>query len=179
MAAKRSRETAFEILPHFAKNVLAKRVRTYGHYAQCIGLTPSKDGLKVGHAMHVIGAACVFRCVPIAPLHYVKGADGEWRKVFKSDPLEARDVLPHYDALLTSARAYEYNEQDFQNISESIDAMVNTGSIKDYDLSPHHLWHWAIVNKPEGYKETYFERALSRYKIFIESERRKRQEKEP
>ena len=44
------------------------RVKTYGHYASRIGLDPAKNAIPVGHAMHTIGAACVFKCVPVVPL---------------------------------------------------------------------------------------------------------------
>ena len=174
MPSQSTGELALAILPHLADSVLKRRVKTYGHYAGRIGLNPAKDAIPVGHAMHTIGAACVFKCVPVVPLHFVQRADEGWRGVFESDPLEARDVLPHYNTLYIAAREYPYSEDDFQSIGNSLHKMAEIGSLDSYSLSPHHLWHLAIVTKPKDSAETYFERALRAYTKFIDEEREKR-----
>ena len=174
MPNQSARETALAILPHLAEAVLGRRVKTYGHYASRIGLDPAKNALQIGHAMHTIGAACVFRCVPVAPLHFVQRADAGWRGVFESDPLEARDVLPHYTTLYIAAREHLYSKDDFESIENSLHKMAEIGSLDSYSLSPHHLWHLTIVKKPKDSAETYFERALSAYINFIDDERERR-----
>lgn len=169
-----ARVTASAILPHFGRSVIAGEVRTYGHYALRVGLDPTRDGHKIGQAMHVIGAACVFKGIPVAPLHFVKQASNAWRRVFMSDALEARDILPHYDTLLIAARVYRYGESEFEKVESAIDTFVKQGSIDSYSFSPHHLWHLALTLKPKGCSETYFDRALGVYRTIIEDERRRR-----
>ena len=174
MPNQSTRELALAILPHLAEAVLGRRVMTYGYYASRIELDPAKNAIQIGHAMHTIGAACVFRCVPVAPLHFVQRADAGWRGVFESDPLEARDVLPHYNTLYIAAREYRYSKDDFQSIENWLHKVAEIGSFPSYSLSPHHLWHLAIGTKPKDSAETYFERALSAYTKFIDEERERR-----
>ncbi len=156
-----AREVALEVLPYFAKNVLAKQQRTYGYYAASIGRDSAKEGMVIGKAMHAIGAACVFTFVPVAPLFYVERADGEWRGVFEEDDLERERVLPHYDVMLVTAREHVYTEKDFSRVERAL-RQVLPKYLKPTQLSPHDLWHVALLNKfKDG--DTFFERALGTY----------------
>ncbi len=65
-----AREIALEVLPHFAENVLAGRVLSYGYYAKAIGRDVAKESIVIGQAMHAIGGVCAIAGIPIAPLHY-------------------------------------------------------------------------------------------------------------
>lgn len=168
-----AREIALEVLPHFAKNVLARRVCSYGHYAKATGRNSAKQSMAIGPAMHVIGSACVFAKIPVAPLYFVKRADNQDAQVFVSDPLENQRVAEHYDTLFVTAREYLYTEQDFQRIEVGLREKIPN------DWSPHFMWHYAVVNKPKGSDETYFERALAIYKEIIENERQKRKNSKP
>jgi len=111
--------------------------------------------MVIGPAMHAIGAACVFAGVSVAPLYFVKRADGQWRGLFEEDSLESRDVLPHYDLLYITAREYRYLPEEFARIRRALAEVVPN------DWSPHQMWHVAIATKPKGVEVTYF--ALQRY----------------
>ncbi len=174
MTPQHARVTALAVLPHLARSVLGNHVRTYGYYASQIGLSPTRDGHKVGQAMHVIGAACVFKCVPVAPLHFVKTTSNEWHRLFISDALEARDVLPHFDTLLIAARIFKYSESDFEKVRSALEILTKQGGIGSFDFSPHRLWHMTVTWKPKNTSESYFERALGNYRAIIENERKRR-----
>lgn len=163
-----AREIALGILDKFEERVIARGVSTYGMYAAIAGKDPTKAAMVVGPAMHAIGAACVFVCVPVAPLYYVKRADGFWRGVFEEDPLESRDVLPHYDLLYVTAREYRYSAEEFGRIRKALAEVVPN------DWSPHIMWHVAISTKPKGFEMTYFERALRRYQELFDAMRAER-----
>src|SRR6266581_811840 len=105
-----AREIALEVLPHFRESVLAGRVLSYGVYAKAIGRDVATESIVIGHAMHAIGGMCAFAAIPVAPLHFVQRADGEWRGIFESDASERTEVLPHYDLLQLAARIHTYNE---------------------------------------------------------------------
>jgi hypothetical protein len=154
-------ELAVDVLPHFAKHVVAGQVRSYAVYANAIGRDPAKESMLIGKAMHIIGAVCVFAAIPIAPLHYVTRSDGEWRGVFQADPNESLHVLPHYDLLYVVARAYKYSEEDFERIDNGLRNVLPKHLPPDY-ISPHHVWHWVIYTKLKDGR-TVFERALARY----------------
>ncbi|MBV8634141.1 MAG: hypothetical protein JO002_06600, partial [Burkholderiaceae bacterium] len=138
----KSYDLALDIVPHFAENVLAKKVLSYGHYAKAAGRDSVKDSMAVGQAMHIIGAACTICQIPIAPLYYVKRADGEWRGVFESDVIEHAKVLPHYDLLYVTAREYEYSATDFKALEAKMRKVIPRvfGADGD-DASPHKIWH--------------------------------------
>ena len=87
-------EIALDVLRSFGPNVVARRPSlTYGQYATAIGRSPAEYGLAIGKAMHAIGAACVIRQVPVAPLFWVRRADDEPRGIFESDPLERQYII--------------------------------------------------------------------------------------
>ena len=133
-----ARELALEVLPHFRANVLARSVRTYGFYAKVIGRDAAKESMVIGKAMHAIGGTCAFIGIPVAPLYYVKRADGEWRGIFQSDSIERTHVLPHYDLLTVSARIYDYTEDDFRKIEKALRELFPK-YLKPNQLSPHDL----------------------------------------
>jgi hypothetical protein len=64
-----AREIAIEVMPHFAKHVLAGQVAPYGVYAAAIGRNAAKESMVIGKAMHIIGGVCVLARIPVAPLH--------------------------------------------------------------------------------------------------------------
>jgi len=99
--------------------------------------------------------------IPVAPLYLVKRSDDEARSIFESDPLEARDVLPHYSTLYVAAREYTYKPADFKKVDRALrDILPN-------EWSPHLLWHIALVRKPEGTSHTFFEHAIEEYEALI------------
>jgi hypothetical protein len=157
-----AREIAIQVLPHFAKNVLAGHVYPYGVYAKAIGRDPAKESMVIGQAMHAIGALCVLAAIPVAPLHFIKRVDGEWRGVFESDAAEAAHVLPHYDLLYVTAREFTYSETDFARVEKGLKEVLPK-YLRPDQLSPHDIWHWAIhTTLKDG--STPFERALARYR---------------
>ena len=115
-----AREIALEVFPHFKENVLAGRVLSYGVYAKAIGRDVATESMVVGQAMHAIGGMCAFAAIPVAPLHFVQRADGEWRGIFESDSSERTHVLPHYDVLYSAARIHTYTEDDFRKLEKGL-----------------------------------------------------------
>lgn len=162
-----ARELAIEVLPHFAKNVIAGYVFPYGVYAKAIGRDPAKESIVIGKAMHAIGAVCVLTGIPVAPLYYVKRADGEGRGVFESDAIECLYVLPHYDLMYVVAREYKYSEKDFARIEKGLRELLPKYMRPD-QLSPHDVWHCAISAKLND-GTTPFERALSKYREIFDT----------
>lgn len=157
-----ARQLALDVLPHFAEAVLCGNVLPYGYYAKAIGRSIAEDSIAIGHAMHAIGGVCVYAQIPVAPLYFVRRADRSWRGVFESDPLESERVLPHYDTLYASAKVYKYTSNDFTRVERGLREVVPN------KWSPHFVWHFAVVNKPKGSDETYFQRALRNYVQIIE-----------
>lgn len=165
-------ELACEVLPHFRANVLRGWVRTYGHYAAAIGRSPAKEAVVIGKAMHLIGAACVLAQVPVAPIHFVERADGEWRDIFESARSESIHVLPEWDTLAISSRVHHYSEGEFDKIARSLEVAVPK-HIPPKLQSPQNVWRVLIYNKLED-ETTIPERALVRYQEIIEEARRAR-----
>lgn len=165
-----ARELAIEVLPHFAKNVLAGRVHPYGVYAKAIGRDPAKESMVIGKAMHAIGAVCVLAKVPVAPLHFIKRADGQWQGVFESDYAESTYVLPHYELLYVTAREFKYSENDFARVEKGLREVLP--KLSDA-FSPHDVWRWAIYTKLKD-GSTPLERALESYREVLELLRAKK-----
>lgn len=163
-------ELAAKVVEIFGQNILARRIQTYGAYAKAIGLNPAKEAPLVGIAMHCIGAICVATRIPIAPLHFVKRADGEWRGIFESDYLERTHVLPHYDILYVTARVYTYQPHEVEQIAR---IFHEQGRIKG-EPSQHDLWHHVIQARPKQSENTYWELALRRYDEIFQLERSRR-----
>ena len=167
-----SLELAREVLPHFRANVLRGWVRTYGGYAAAIGRSPAKEAVVIGKAMHLIGAACVMARVPVAPIHFVERADGDWRGIFESAASESIHVLPEWDTLAVSSRIYRYTEADFAKIAKAIEQVIPKHFPAEFQ-SPRDVWHVLIHNKLKD-GSTILERALVRYREIIEEARRAR-----
>lgn len=168
-----ARDIAIEVLPYFAKNVLAGRVHPYGVYAKDIGRDPSIESMVIGKAMHAIGAVCVLAMVPVAPLYFVRRADGEWPGIFESDYAESTYVLPHYDLLYVTAREFHYSENDFARVEKGLREVLP--KLSD-DFSPHDVWRWAIYTKLNN-GTTPLERALEKYQVLREELRSKKASK--
>ena len=166
-------ELAVQLLPHFAKNVVARSQMTYGYYARAIGRNSAKESLSIGPAMHSIGAVCVIQEIPVAPLYWVRRESGEPRQVFTSDALESRDILGlgRFETMFVVAREYQYSSSDFEKIRETMEALIAEAP---KNWTPHFLWHYAIVNKPEGEDRTYLERAFTRYETLLADFKAKR-----
>jgi hypothetical protein len=160
-----ARCAALELLPHFAENVLAGHVRTYGFYAGVIGTNP----IAVGQGMHVIGGACVFACVPIAPLHFVKRADAAHRPIFERDLTEEQLILPHYRTLYIASKFGTYCEEDFTKIGSLLRKRL------PQEWTPHVIWAHAAVDYVPKQGMTYFERALVSYTSLIDKLREERE----
>jgi hypothetical protein len=136
-------EIALDVLNAFAPNVIARKSpMSYGKYAALIGRTPSKDALAVGKAMHAIGAVCVVRALPVAPLYWVESEAGGEKGVFESDALERQFVLNpgHFGTMYVVAREYRYTAQDFQGVEKALRVALKNPS----KWSPHKLWHKAF-----------------------------------
>lgn len=165
-------ELAVGVLPHFAKEVRAKRVCDYSFYAREIGRS-SREAIAMGSAMHLIGGACVLCGVPVAPLHYVQRADGAWRGVFEADSLEKEIVLPHIGVLTEAARVYAYTERDFERVARALaEAIPKYLSSQNFD-SPHHVWHFALAARVSRASPiTFFEKALEVYTGIVDEQRK-------
>ncbi len=164
-----AREIALAVLPHFRSSVLARRAHNYGYYAAAIGRNPKTESMVIGPAMHAIGGICAIAGIPIAPLFFVKRQDGAWRKIFEEDPLESRDVLPHYKILYVTARDHPYSEKEFERIAKGLNEVVPK------DWGPHLIWHVAVATKPKNSEETYWERSLRKYQQLYEDSKAKKQ----
>src|SRR5258708_24157162 len=161
-----AREIALEVLPSFSANVLAGRVLSYGYYAKAIGRDVATESMVVGHAMHAIGGVCAIAGIPVAPLHFIKRADGKWRGIFESDAAESIHVLPHYNFLCLVARIYRYTENDFNLIERGLREILPK-YLKPNQLSPHDIWHVAIFTKVED-SITFFQRSLNLYRQILD-----------
>jgi len=169
LARASAREIAVEVLPHFAKSVLAGDVHSYGFYAKAIGRDPAKESMVIGKAMHMIGALCAFTAVPVAPLYFVERADAEWRGVFESDAAERIHVLPHCDLLYVTAREFKYSRPDFERMEKGLKEVLPK-HFSPNALSPHKIWHMVIYTKLKD-GTTVLERALARYREILEQAR--------
>ena len=152
-----ARDIAIDLLPHFEESVLGGHVRTYGYFAGKIGLDPAKKSMVIGPPMHAIGGTCAIAAIPVAPLHFVRRADGAWRGVFEEDASESIHVLPHYNVLYIAAREHKYTEQEFKRLGRGLKEVIPK------HWAPHFIWHIAIYRKPKDSTQTYFERALESY----------------
>lgn len=167
-----AREIAARVLPHFAEAVLARKQRTYGDYAKLIGLDPATHGIAIGPSMHLIGAICVIKQIPVAPLFYVKRSDKERKTVFASDPIEAHYVLPHHEMLYVLSREHVYSTSEFDRISRALEKIIRDMWPPNY--TPHHMWHQIALKRPKGSEHTFLQRALVTYKSELEDIRKRR-----
>jgi len=161
-----AREIGLEVLPHFKENVLAGRVLPYGYYAKATGRDIATESMAIGQAMHAIGGMCAFTGIPVAPLHFVRRADGEWRGIFEADVEEKIHVWPHYDLLCLAAKCYAYTEDDFRKIDKGLREVLPR-HLRPDQLSPHDIWHLAIHSRLKD--STPFQRSLERYRQIVET----------
>lgn len=160
-------EIAAKVLPIFGKNVVAKKAWTYGQYAHAIGREPAEYGQAIGKAMHAIGALCVIKELPVAPLHWVKRAGGGYRKIFESDPIERKYIIESNDikVMYIVSREYRYTMRDFELLENTFNESLESGLL--YKISLHELWHLTFKEKVEGLSKTYYERAMEKYHILL------------
>ncbi len=155
-------EIALDVLKAFGPNVIARQPpMSYRKYASLIGRAPSKDGLAVGQAMHAIGAVCVVRALPVAPLYWVESEAGGEKRVFESDALERQLILDrgHFGTMYVVAREYRYSEQDFEGVEKALRVALKNPST----WSPHKLWHRTFRARVKDSELTYFDFAMRRY----------------
>ena len=154
-------EIATLVLPHLKDNVLKGWTRTYGYYANAIGRTAAKDSMAVGMAMHTIGAACVFCCIPIIPLHFVESTNEKYQGIFDTEYSERNFVKPHWAKLVVTSRDYKYTDQDFRILQKALEEILPTVFSKA-GQSPKSLWRYIIYQESPG-EGTWLNRALSEY----------------
>lgn len=158
-------EIAADVLRTFGPNVVARRSPlTYGQYASAIGRNPAEYGLAVGKAMHAIGALCVVRQLPVAPLFWVRNSNDEPRGIFESDPLEHRYIVESkdIDTMYVVAREYSYSTEEFSGLEDALRKSLSAGHVSGW--SPHELWHLTFSKRPKASSVTYYERAMARYR---------------
>jgi hypothetical protein len=137
---------------------------TYGQYASAIGRDPAKYGLAVGKAMHAIGALCIIRQLPVAPLFWVRRADDGYRGIFESDARERQYILESedIDTMYVVSREYHYTGEEFTALEVALRKSLASGNVSKW--SPHQIWHSTFVKCPKDNPLTYYERAMSRYR---------------
>lgn len=158
-------EIAADVLRSFGQNVVARRPpMTYGQYASAIGRNPADYGLAVGKAMHAIGALCIIRQVPVAPLFWVQSADGEPRGIFENDPLERRYIVESkdIDTMYVVSREYHYTSEEFAGLEAALRKSLASGNVANW--SPHQIWHLTFLKCPKESALTYYQRAMNRYR---------------
>lgn len=169
-----ARDLALQLLPAFAESVVARHPpKTYGYFARAIGRDPATEAISIGPAMHAIGAVCVMRQLPVAPLFWVIREDGAAGQVFASDALESHHILGagRFNTMLVVAREYQYSMAEFEGLRLTMEKLVSKAPA---NWTPHFLWHMAIVRKPRGEDQTYLERAMSRYEKLLAEFKEKR-----
>lgn len=158
-------EIAADVLRSFGPNVVARRSpMTYGQYAQAIGRSAAEYGLAVGKAMHAIGALCVIRQVPVAPLFWVRRADDGHRGVFESDALERHYIIESndIDTMYVVSREYRYTTEEFSALEAALRKSLASGNVANW--SPHEIWHLTFFKCPKGSAITYYQRAMNHYR---------------
>ena len=158
-------EIAADVLRVFSENIVTRRSPwSYGQYAQAIGKNPAEYGLAIGKAMHAIGALCVVRQIPVAPLFWVRRADNGYRGIFEADQLERQYIIESgdIDVMYVVAREYAYQADQLAKLSQALDKSLAKGHVQNW--SPHELWHLTFHNKVKNSQLTFYERAMNRYR---------------
>ena len=158
-------EIALDVLRSFGPNVVSRRApMTYGQYASAIGRDPAEYGLAIGKAMHAIGALCVIRQVPVAPLFWVRRADNGHRGIFEKDPLERQRIVEtkDIDTMYVVSREYQYTTKDFTGLEAALRKSLASGNVAKW--SPHEIWHLTFVKTPKDSSLTFYERAMNHYR---------------
>jgi hypothetical protein len=169
-------EIALEVLRSFGPNVVARRLPlTYGQYAASMGRDPAEYGLAIGQAMHAIGAICVLRQLPVAPLFWVRRSDSEPSKVFENDLYERHYILDSKDinTMYVVAREYEYSQEEFTDLETRLQKSLAFSGVAT-QWSPHKIWHETFKVKVKDSGLTYYERAMARYRTLFEQIKSKR-----
>ncbi len=124
--------------------------------------------------MHAIGALCVARQVPVAPLAWVRRADNGYRGIFESDALERQNVLESNDieTMYVVSREYMYSAADFEGIDLVMRKSLASGRADRW--SPHRLWHATFREHPADCPQTYYQRAMARYHELLDEMKRLR-----
>ena len=162
-------EIAANILRAFSENIVLRRSPwSYGQYAQAIGKNSSEYGLAIGKAMHAIGALCVVRQIPVAPLYWVRRADNGYRGIFENDQLERQYIIESgdIDVMYVVSREYIYQPDELDKLSKALDKSLSKGHVQNW--SPHDLWHLTFQNRPKDSDFTFYERAMIRYRRLYE-----------
>lgn len=158
-------EIAADVLKVFSENLVARRApKSYGQYASAINKRPAEYGLAVGKAMHAIGALCVVRQIPVAPLFWVRRDDNGYRGIFESDQLERQYIIESgdFDLMYVVAREYTYQAEELDGLGRALARSLASGNILNW--SPHKLWHLTFQTKVKDSEQTVYERAISRYR---------------
>lgn len=124
---------AFDLLPIFRANTLRGLTRTRGYYAYVVG----RDAQAVDHALHLVGAACVLSCVPVAPIHFVEHVEAEWRAIFETAAFGSQHAGA-WRILATASGLHAYSERDFDRVASAL--CVHVASREDAQQAPHALW---------------------------------------
>lgn len=103
---------ARELLPIFRANTVRGLQRTCGYYAFVVG----RDVRTVRDALHLVGAACVLSCVPVAPVRYVEDVETDWRYIFQTVAGNSLHVGV-WATLAAASRVYTYSESDFEGVA--------------------------------------------------------------
>jgi hypothetical protein len=143
---------ANEILPLFRANTLRGLTRTCGYYAFGSGRVTD----DVGHALHLIGAACVLARVPVAPIRFVEHVEDEWRGIFA---IAAADSI-HAGAwplMCAASRLHTYSESDFEQMAGVLRTQLKACA----QAGPTPLGLWRIV------VDHAFAQAAQRYEQII------------
>jgi hypothetical protein len=124
---------AFDLLPIFRANTLRGLTRTRGYYAYVVG----RDADTVDHALHLVGAACVLSCVPVAPIHFVEQVEAEWRAVFETAAFGSLHAGA-WRILATASGLHAYSERDFDRVASAL--CVHVATHEEAQQAPHALW---------------------------------------
>jgi hypothetical protein len=144
---------ANEILPLLRANTLRGLVRTSGYYAYRSG----QSAVDVGHALHLIGAACVFARVPVAPVHFIEDIQDDWRLIFTVAAADS-DHADAWPLICTTSRAYAYSESDFEHVATMVRSQLSRYGLDQQ--APLGLWRLVV--------EQALPQALARYQQVID-----------
>ena len=110
--------------------------------------------------------------IPVAPIHYVERADGEWRGIFEKAAGESVHVLPAWNILAVSSRVHRYTEGDFALIEKLLNELIPKHFPQQWQ-TPAKIWSYLIDAKPEG-EATWIQRAVAAYEQIIANARQAR-----
>lgn len=144
---------ANELLPIFRANALRGLTRTRGYYAYLV----RRDVDTVGKALHLVGAACVWSCVPVAPIHFVDQVEPEWRHIFEIAAFGSIHAGA-WNTLVEASRLHLYSESDFDQV-----ASVFLNQLASHDAqkqTPYALW-CALLDEALAPATCHYEQVIS------------------